>query len=121
MSKNETVDVDALKAELAAAIKAKDAAEAAAKTAEERADAAEAKIEAAELRAEQAEAAAKDAGKTAAPAAKKVVMTKAGSHIATDKGYAKGEVIHPGQAIPEGVPVSTEWMKEGKVKEADAD
>jgi hypothetical protein len=38
-------------------------------------------------------------------------LTKAGSHVATAKGYANGTVIEEGEPVPADIPVSTEWMK----------
>lgn len=94
----ETVDVEALKAELAAAK------EAAAK-AEERAEAAE-------------KAAKAKAPAAAGPAPKKHKLTKADSHVATARGYASGVIIEPGEQVPEGIPVSNEWMAEGQAAQA---
>jgi biotin carboxyl carrier protein len=89
--------------------------------AEARADAAESKAETAELRAEAAEQAAKDTGKAAAPVKKKFVLTEAGSHVATMRGYAKGSIVEEGDPVPEGIPVSDEWMAKAKKKKRDED
>lgn len=37
-------------------------------------------------------------------------LTKAGSHRATERGYAGGELIEPGKLVPADVPVGS-WMK----------
>jgi hypothetical protein len=38
-------------------------------------------------------------------------ITEAGSHRATMRGYAFGDLVEPGELVPAGVPVSTEWME----------
>lgn len=47
-------------------------------------------------------------------------MTGSGTHIATERGYAAGELIEPGQPVPADVPVGS-WMEraDGKVDAAD--
>lgn len=40
-----------------------------------------------------------------------VEKTEAGSHRATERGYANGELIEPGKLVPPGIAVSTEWME----------
>lgn len=40
-----------------------------------------------------------------------VKETKAGSHRATQRGYAGGELIETGDLVPAGFPVSEEWME----------
>lgn len=39
-----------------------------------------------------------------------VKKTEAGSHRATERGYAGGEIIEPGRLVPAGTPVG-EWME----------
>lgn len=36
--------------------------------------------------------------------------TEAGSHVATQEGYAAGTVIEAGQPVPPGIAVAEEWM-----------
>lgn len=38
-----------------------------------------------------------------------VELTNEGSHVAVARGYACGEMIEEGQAVPAGVPVGS-WM-----------
>jgi len=50
-------------------------------------------------------------------------LTKANSHRATERGYAGGEIIEPGDLVPAGTPISDLWMeplskKEGEVARA---
>lgn len=74
-----------------------------------------------ELKAQLAEAKAEaKAGAKAAPKAKDVELTKPGSHVATQRGYAKGQIIEPGRPVPADVPVSENWMKTAP-KKAKAD
>src|SRR5687768_6055565 len=40
-----------------------------------------------------------------------LTKTKAGSHRATARGYAKGELIEEGQLVPADVAVSDNWME----------
>ncbi len=44
----------------------------------------------------------------------KVKETTAGSHRATQRGYAGGELIEPGKLVPANTPVSEEWMEPTK-------
>jgi len=37
-------------------------------------------------------------------------MTGPGSHVATQRGYADGRIIEPGEAVPHGIAVADEWM-----------
>jgi hypothetical protein len=39
-------------------------------------------------------------------------LTRPGSHIATQRGYASGSVIEVGEPVPHGIPVAEEWMAE---------
>jgi hypothetical protein len=39
-------------------------------------------------------------------------ITKPGSHVATQRGYAAGVVIEPGEPVPADIPVAEEWMDE---------
>jgi len=43
-------------------------------------------------------------------AEKKVTLTKADSHRATERGYAGGAVIEPGELVPPDTPVGS-WME----------
>lgn len=58
--------------------------------------------------------------KEAADAADKAAKTEAGSHRATARGYAGGEVIEPGRLVPAGAPVSDDWMEPVGGKKASA-
>jgi hypothetical protein len=40
------------------------------------------------------------------------------THRATERGYAKGELIEPGQFVPAGVAVSEKWMESLTPREA---
>ena len=51
--------------------------------------------------------------------APEVEMTEAGSHVATARGYAKGQMIEEGMAVPAGVPVGS-WMAAAPKSEAKA-
>jgi hypothetical protein len=44
-------------------------------------------------------------------------VTSASSHRATQRGYAGGDIIEPGDLVPAGTPVSTEWMEPLSKKE----
>lgn len=46
--------------------------------------------------------------------AKEQELTRAGSHRATARGYAAGELIEEGQSVPADIPVSIEWMEPAK-------
>jgi hypothetical protein len=46
--------------------------------------------------------------------------TKAGSHRATARGYAGGNIIEAGQLVPADVAVSDEWMEPVKGKDTAA-
>lgn len=46
-----------------------------------------------------------------------VKNTGAGTHRATMRGYAGGEIIEEGKLVPAGVPVSDNWME--RVKKGD--
>jgi hypothetical protein len=50
-------------------------------------------------------------GKHINSADRKYAMTKQSSHRASMRGYAFGELIEPGQLVPAGIAVSTEWME----------
>lgn len=60
---------------------------------------------------------------------RKYATTGVNTHVATQRGYSKGILLEEGDLVPDGVPVSDEWMKEvegsGKraraVREAQAD
>jgi hypothetical protein len=52
-------------------------------------------------------------------AMEKAAKTGAGTHRATERGYAGGEVIEPNQMVPPGTPVSENWM--AKVKKGGED
>lgn len=41
-------------------------------------------------------------------------LTGKGTHRATARGYADGELIEVGAAVPAGVAISGEWMMEGE-------
>lgn len=45
-------------------------------------------------------------------------LTTANSHRATERGYAT-DIIEPGEMVPAGIPVSTEWMEPVNKKEAE--
>lgn len=45
-------------------------------------------------------------------------MTESGSHRATERGYAGGELIEAGQLVPAGTPVSENWMEPVSGKDA---
>lgn len=44
--------------------------------------------------------------------------TGANTHRAIERGYAKGQLIEPGQMVPAGVVVSDRWMESLTKKEA---
>lgn len=44
--------------------------------------------------------------------------TGSNSHIATQRGYAAGQLIEEGEFVPAGVTVSDEWMDAVSAKEA---
>jgi hypothetical protein len=46
-----------------------------------------------------------------------MAKTGAGTHRATQRGYAAGQLIEEGDAVPEGIAVSEVWME--KVKGSD--
>lgn len=48
---------------------------------------------------------------------KKVELTEANSHRATERGYGMGQLIEPGCIVPAGVPVSESWMDEIEPKD----
>lgn len=50
----------------------------------------------------------------------KMRKTGAGTHVATQRGYAGGVVIEPGEAIPAEIVFSPHWMTEGKPEETPA-
>ena len=43
-------------------------------------------------------------------AEEKLELTKPGSHVATQRGYADGRIIEEGEPVPAGYPVADEWM-----------
>lgn len=44
------------------------------------------------------------------PAGEPHVMTEPGSHVATQRGYAGGVIVEPGELVPAGIAVAEEWM-----------
>jgi hypothetical protein len=40
-----------------------------------------------------------------------VKLTTIGSHKATQRGYAAGRIIEEEMEVPDGIPVSSRWMK----------
>lgn len=50
----------------------------------------------------------------------RIKLTGDGTHRATQRGYAKGEVIEEGKPVPSGVPVSDKWMERTKGDTAEA-
>lgn len=61
-----------------------------------------------ELKAQLAEA---KSGPKAEAKAKAVELTKPGSHVATQRGYANGQIIEKDRPVPAGTPISENWMK----------
>lgn len=46
-------------------------------------------------------------------------LTTATSHRATQRGYAGGDIIEPGDLVPAGTPVSEAWMEPLSRKQGD--